>query len=89
MLSGRFTASIFAKKFDWTVSRQSLVPLRFPLPPMMVFAVRIEHTFRVPVQCPHDANPRKVRHDVTWACATTSGKVASRSATKPISVGHV
>jgi hypothetical protein len=31
------------------------------MPPMMFFAVRIEHAFNTAVQCPHDANPREHR----------------------------
>ena len=41
--------------------RRSLVPLEFPLPPMCLFAIGIEHPLDVTVQRPHDADPRQHR----------------------------
>ena len=39
----------------------SFVPSQLPFSPMRSFAIRVELTHDVPVQRPHDANPRKHR----------------------------
>jgi hypothetical protein len=41
--------------------RLSLFSLELPSPPMRVFPARVEHALDVPVQCPHDADPREHR----------------------------
>jgi hypothetical protein len=48
-------------KPDIIASFLSAIPLELPAAPMMVFPIRIKHARDIPVQCPHDANPRKHR----------------------------
>jgi hypothetical protein len=64
-----------------TQNSGSFVPLQFPPSPMMVFAIRVELTHDVPVQCAHDADPGQHRRAALQGPSAIAGKETAPAST--------